>query len=167
LQFLIACALIAVMSETTMAQQMMSAEKCQKLHLTDFTFERDQSGNQLLYALISNDTPYDLVSATFNFDLLVGQDLKVGEGTVYIGRLMHGNKERVRINYRTNEDIKGYISAGAIAIQQLAPEALSTLGERQSAQVGPFCDARGPPSRRAANHRAAHPWLKTELGEER
>ena len=117
MKFLIACALIAAMSETAMAQ--MISEKCQKLHLTDFTFEQDKSGTEGLYALVHNDDPYNLTSAQFNFDLLIGQDLKVGEGSAYIGRLMRGNKEIVRINYVTNQDIKSYIAAGAIVIHQV------------------------------------------------
>jgi hypothetical protein len=117
LKFLIACALIAAMSETAMAQQMTPPEKCQKLNLTDFIFEHDQSGNIALYALVHNDAPYNLTSASFTFDLLVG-DLKVGEAwTNNIGRLSHGNKERVHINISSiNQDLKGYIAAGTVVI---------------------------------------------------
>jgi len=121
LKFLIACALIAAMSETAMAQQMMPPEKCQKLNLTDFIFEHDQSGNIALYALVHNDDPYNLTSASFHFDLLVG-DLKVGEAwTNNIGRLRSGNKERVRINISSiNQDLKGYIAAEVVVIQQVS-----------------------------------------------
>ena len=116
LKFLIACALIAAMSETAIAQ--MVPEKCQKLHLTDFIFEHDQSGNISLYALVHNDDPYNVTSARFNFDLLVGDDLKVGEAWTIIGRLM---QERVRINLGIiNQDIKGYIAAGSIMVSQVS-----------------------------------------------
>jgi hypothetical protein len=119
LKFLIACALIAAMSETGMAQ--MIPEKCQKLHLTDFEFKQDQYGNILLSALVHNDDPYNVTFATFNFDLLVGEDFKVGEASTSIGRLMHRNKERVRVNFGPiNQDIKGYISDGAIRIRQVS-----------------------------------------------
>jgi hypothetical protein len=117
-KFLIACALTAAMSQTAMAQTI--PEKCQKLHLTDFTFEHDRYGNISLYAFVHNDDPYNVTSASFNFDLLVGEDLKVGEGWTNIGRLMHGNKEKVRVNLsQITEDIKGYIAAGSILIQQV------------------------------------------------
>jgi hypothetical protein len=118
LKFLIACALIAAMSETAVAQ--IIPEKCRKLHLTDFKFEQDNYGNILLYALVHNDDPYNVTFATFSFDLLIGEDLKVGEASTSIGRLMHGNKERVRVNYGPIQDIKGYIAAGVILIRHVS-----------------------------------------------
>jgi hypothetical protein len=121
LKFLIACALIAAMSETAMAQMKPDPEKCRKLHLTDFTFTQDTNGNISLSALVHNDDPYNVTSASFSFDLLVGEDFKVGEASTMMGRLMHGNKERVRLNFGPiNQEMKGYITAGALRFYRVS-----------------------------------------------
>lgn len=118
LKFLIACALIAAVSETGMAQT--APQKCNKLQVTDFEFKYDKLGNISLFALVQNDAPYNVTYASFSFDLLVGENLKVGEASTSIGRLMHENKERVRVNFAPfNGEIKGYIDAGAIRIHQV------------------------------------------------
>jgi hypothetical protein len=104
MNFLVACALIAAISVTAMAQ--MIPEKCQKLDVTDYQFEEDY-GNLSLYALIHNNDPYNVTSAIFKFDLLIGENFKIGDGSVSIGRLMHGDTERVRIYYNSNRNIRG------------------------------------------------------------
>ena len=61
LKFLTACALIAAMSETRMAQTI--PEKCQNLHVTDYELQQDNLGNVSIYALIHNDDPYNVTMA--------------------------------------------------------------------------------------------------------
>ena len=97
MKLLIACALIAAMPETAMAQT--KPDKCQKLDVSEYTFERDKNGTKILYALIRNDDPYTLNFASFSFDLLVGEKFKIGEGSANIQRLIPGDTERVRIFY--------------------------------------------------------------------
>jgi hypothetical protein len=105
LKFLIACALIGAMCETAVAQRI--PEKCQNLHVTNYEFKRNNDGNPSLYALIHNDDPYNVTLASFYFDLLIDQNFKIGEGSVSIGRLMHGDTEKVFIYYTTNQNIQG------------------------------------------------------------
>ena len=108
-KFLIACALIGAMSETAAAQTI--PEKCQNLHVTDYEFKPNNYGNLSLYALIHNDDPYNVTLATFYFDLLIDENLKIGEGSVSIGRLMRGDTERVLIHYTANQNIQGVATA--------------------------------------------------------
>jgi hypothetical protein len=105
LKFLIPCALIAAMSETAMAQTTIP-EKCQNLHVTNYTSETDRAGNPTFYAFIQNDSLYNLINATFYFDLLSGENFKVGQGWASIQRLLHGDAEKKPINYSTDLDIK-------------------------------------------------------------
>jgi hypothetical protein len=104
-KFLIACALIAAMSETAMAQTTIP-EKCQNLHVTDYTIERNNSGSPTLYALVHNDDPYNATYAIFYFDLLIGENFKIGQGQGSIQRLLHGDTERIRIFYTSDRDIR-------------------------------------------------------------
>src|SRR4029077_20351537 len=99
-----ACTLIAAMSETAVAQ--MIPEKCQNLHVTNYELVPNNYGNLSLYALIHNDDPYNVTSASFYFDLLIGENFKIGEGSVSIGRLIHGDTERVLTYYSANRNIK-------------------------------------------------------------
>ena len=48
-------------------------------------------------ASIHNDDQYMLTNATFYFDLLIDNNLKVGEATETIGRLLSGETYKVRI----------------------------------------------------------------------
>ena len=73
-------------------------------------------GNIPLYAFIRNDAPYTLTSASFYFDLYIGEKFKVGDGSAIMGRLMSGITERVPITYRVDRDIKSYIEDGAITL---------------------------------------------------
>jgi hypothetical protein len=118
LKCLIACALITAISETAVAQ--MIPEKCQKLLLDHYEFVEDKNGTWFLYVLVHNEDPYNVTSAAFSFDLLIGEDFKVGYGSANIQRLMHGNTERVRIIYTTNQDIKGYIKADDLKINYVS-----------------------------------------------
>jgi hypothetical protein len=118
LKFLIACALITAISETAVAQTI--PEKCQKLLIDHYQFVQDKNGTWFLYALVHNEDPYNVSSAVFSFDLLVGENFKVGYGSAYIQRLMHGNTERVPITYTTDEDIKDYITTNAIGINHVS-----------------------------------------------
>jgi hypothetical protein len=93
-------------------------EKCQKLLIDHYQFVQDKNGTWFLYALVHNEDPYNVSSAVFSFDLLIGENFKVGYGSAYIQRLMHGNTEKVRITYTTDEDIKDYITTSAIGINQ-------------------------------------------------
>jgi hypothetical protein len=71
LKFLIACALIAAMSQTAMAQ---IPEQCKNLqNVTDYEFERNNVGNLSLYALVHNDGPSDVTFAAFYFDFLADE----------------------------------------------------------------------------------------------
>jgi hypothetical protein len=103
LKFFIACALIAAMSETAVAQ--IPDEKCQKLIITKYTSEQNNANpkHPYLYAVIRNDDPYNVTIATFYIDFLIENDFKVGEGTATIGRLMSGNTESVPVNYRVDQ----------------------------------------------------------------
>jgi hypothetical protein len=97
LKSLIACALIAAMSQTAMAQ---IPEQCINLqNVTDYKFERDNAGNLSLFAFIHNEGTSDVTYAAFYFDFYADEHLKIGEGNVSIGRLTHGDTERVRIYY--------------------------------------------------------------------
>ena len=60
--------------------------------------------------------PYTLTSASFYFDLYIGEKFKVGDGSAIMGRLMSGITERVPITYRVDRDIKSYIEDGAITL---------------------------------------------------
>ena len=118
MKFLIACALITAISETAVAQ--IIPEKCQKLLIDHYEFVEDKNGTWFLYALVHNEDAYNVTSAAFSFDLLIGEDFKVGYGSANIQRLMHGNTERVRIIYSTDQDIKGYITTRAIKINHVS-----------------------------------------------
>jgi hypothetical protein len=114
LKFLIACALVTAISQTAVAQRI--TEKCQKLVIDQYEFGEANYQNIPLYAFIRNDDPYTLTSASFYFDLYIGENFKVGDGSASIGRLMPGITERVPIIYRVDRDIKSYIKDGAIRV---------------------------------------------------
>jgi hypothetical protein len=99
LKFLIACALIAAMSQTAMAQ---IPEQCKGLqNVKDYKWEPNNVGNLSLSVLVHNEGPYDVIFASFFFDFYAGEHLKIGEGTTSIGRLTHEDEERLRISITT------------------------------------------------------------------
>jgi hypothetical protein len=104
-KFLIACALIAAMSQTAMAQTTIP-EKCQNLHVTDYPSQLDNVGNLILYAVIKNDDPFDSLYATFYFDLLICENFTIGQGPASIQRLLQGDSERERIFYSADRKIQ-------------------------------------------------------------
>jgi hypothetical protein len=115
LKFLIACALITAISQTAVAQTTPEMkEKCKQVHVRFELGEIPKYGDIPLYASIRNDDPYTLTFASFYFDLYIGENFKVGDGSASIrGRLIPGTTEKVRVFYRVDRDIKSDIENGA------------------------------------------------------
>jgi hypothetical protein len=96
-KLLIASALIAVMPVMAMGQKMIP-DKCNNLHVTYDAMDVDQySKNLYINAATHNDDQYALTNATFYFDLLIDDNVKVGEAAQSIGGLLSGEVYKVRI----------------------------------------------------------------------
>ena len=70
-------------------------------NVTDFKFEPDRAGHLSLSALVHNEGSSDVASAGFSFDFLADEHFKIGEGWANIGRLIHGDTEKILINIST------------------------------------------------------------------
>jgi hypothetical protein len=96
LKLLIAAALITAMSGTAMAQ--MIPDECKNLHVTYDPMDADPySKNLFINPEIHNDDQLALTDATFFFDLLIDDNVKVGEATQVIGRLLPGEIYKVHV----------------------------------------------------------------------
>lgn len=90
----------------------MIPEKCEKLYVTNYQLERDPNTRNLyVNASIQNDDKYTLIFATFNFDLLIDENVKVGEASQSIGRLLPGEIWKVKI-FTSVPEIKNIRLAG-------------------------------------------------------
>ena len=97
MKFLLALLLIVAMTGTATAQKMIP-EKCENLHVTYDQMDVDKfSKNLYINASIHNDDQYTLTNATFYFDLLIDDNVKTGEATETIGRLLSGEIYKVHI----------------------------------------------------------------------
>lgn len=102
LRILLALMFVVITSSIAIAQ--MIPEKCKNLDVDDFVLDKDANNNNLyVNASVHNNSSYNLLYATFSFDLLIDGNVKVGETSQSIGRLLPTEIWKIRMNTSVKE----------------------------------------------------------------
>jgi hypothetical protein len=106
-KYLLAAALITATAGTAMAQ---APERCKNLQVLRSEWDQNPfNGNVTFIVYIRNDDPSRLIYATFAFEFLMDEDVKVGESQAQVGGLGVGQTYRVPI-YTNIRDFKSFTS---------------------------------------------------------
>jgi hypothetical protein len=110
-KFLATFALITALPVTAMAQ---IPPRCKTLNALEYRQERNpNTGTPTTYAFIRNEDPDTLASAGFSFDLLLDDNIKIGEASANIGRLRSGDTARAPMSFSVQDDFK-YFRLGRV-----------------------------------------------------